>query len=654
MNETPLQVLLIEDNPGDVRLIREMLAELQDETFIVTIASTLAAGLQHLILNHFDIVLLDLNLPDSFGVDTLMKVRTNFPSVPVVVLTGFDDQSRGVQYVQAGAQDYLVKGILDGNLLSRSIRYSIERYRIENALRKNEEEYRSLIDDVFNNSTVGGLIFDRDHKIVWVNEAMERYSGIPREEMLGQNKLEVIRQRLKYIFEDSEEFERQVITAYKRGEYTDRFECHVLPALNRRERWLEHWSQSIHSGMYAGGRIVQYNDITERKKIETAEHEQRMLAEALRDTAAALTSTLNLEEVLDRILANIGRVVPHDIANIMLLDGEVVQVERRYGFDQFDVEESDWKPRFALNDVPTLAHMAETQQPAMIADIQMDTDRYMLTRLGRARAYAGVPIRLQNEVIGFINTFSYIPNFFNYNHTDRLAAFAEQAAIAIQNAWLYTQSRQLAAIEERQRLARELHDSVTQTLFTSTVIAESALRQWDKDPAKTRSLMEHVHNLTTSALAEMRVLLLELRPASLAEVNLKHLIRQLAQSIRGRKQVEVTLEIDDFEEPNADVKIALYRIAQEALNNVVKHSLATRVNINVKNVRDGIRLEVEDNGRGFNLHEVAPSSLGLGIMRERADDIGAHLTVESVPGEYTRIAALWLVEKPVEEKLHDR
>lgn len=643
MTDSVIRVLLVEDNPGDARLIREMLFSLNDEQFLLNTANTLAIGLQYLAQNSYDIVLLDLNLPDSFGVDTLLKVRMNFPHIPVVVLTGFDDQSRGVQYVQAGAQDYLVKGISDGNLLSRSIRYAVERYRIENALRKSEEEYRSLINDVFNNSAVGVLILDQDYCVVWVNEAIEHYFGIPRDQMLNKDNIELIQQRTKYIFEDSEDYAQRVLTAYERHKFNDRFECHVLPAVTRQERWLEHCSQPIHSGMYAGGRIVQYNDITERKKIETAEHQQRMLAEALRDTAAALTSTLNLEEVLDGILSNIGRVVPHDIANIMLCDGVNVRVERRYGFMQSDIEESDWKPRFTLSEVPTLVSMTETHQSIMLEDVQADKDRYHLTRLSKVRAYAGVPIRLQNEVIGFINIFSFIPNFFTYSHVDRLVAFAEQAAIAIQNARLYQQSQQLAAIEERQRLARELHDSVSQTLFTSNVIAESALRQWEKDPEKTYKLIDQLHHLTTSALAEMRILLLELRPAALSQVSLKHLIQQLGQSIRGRKQIEVTVEIDEIDEPNSEVKIALYRIAQEALNNVIKHSLATRVKISIKDVSDGgsIELSVQDNGRGFEIEAISPSSLGLGIMRERAEDIGAQLSVESIPAEYTRIRALW-------------
>jgi signal transduction histidine kinase len=198
-------------------------------------------------------------------------------------------------------------------------------------------------------------------------------------------------------------------------------------------------------------------------------------------------------------------------------------------------------------------------------------------------------------------------------------------------------SRELATLEERQRLARELHDSVTQTLFTANVIAESALRQWENDPEKTHAFVRQIKELTGGALAEMRVLLLELRPSSLAQVGLKLLITQFVQSIQSRRQIEITLQLAEYIELNTDHKIALYRIVQEACNNVIKHALATRLSIGMWSYADHIHLQIADNGRGFAPDQVSPNSLGMSIMHERAHEIGAQLSITTVPGSGTCI-----------------
>jgi len=131
----PTRILLIEDNPGDARLIREMMAEMKDTNFNLEYADRLSAGLKLLTKGNIDVVLLDLSLPDSFGLDTFTRVHNEAPEVAVIVLTGLDDETVGVKAVQEGAQDYLIKGKVDSNLLTRSILYAIERHRMLKALR---------------------------------------------------------------------------------------------------------------------------------------------------------------------------------------------------------------------------------------------------------------------------------------------------------------------------------------------------------------------------------------------------------------------------------------------------------------------------------------------------------------------------------------
>jgi signal transduction histidine kinase len=328
-------VLLIEDNPGDALLIREMLRDARDAVFVLETCATLADGVSALLKRRYDVVLLDINLPDSSGTQTVQRLLHHHPENAVVVMTGFDDQESAVEALKAGAQDYLVKGETNSNLLVRSIRYAIERHRID-------------------------------------------------------------------------------------------------------------------------------------------------LAEA-----------------------------------------------------------------------------------------------------------------------------------------------------------------ELAALKERQRLARELHDSVSQTLFTANVMAESALLQWDHNLTKARSLVEEVQQLTSSATAEMRILLLELRPVSLTQIHFQQLVEQLIHSQRAKHRVQATFDCDTLPSLSPDVQIALYRIIQEALNNMIKHSRATSCVVEIRCDDFTIDVIVRDNGRGFDVATASPTSFGLSIMHERAESIGAQLDIQSIPGKGTQVRVIW-------------
>jgi PAS domain S-box-containing protein len=638
MPSKSIHVLLIEDNPGDRRLIRELLKPTGTTSLELTFASSLAEGLSMLEHHLYDAVLLDLSLPDSMGIETVARVRTHSPDVAIIVLTGLDDERIGVQAVQEGAQDYLIKGSIDARLLVRTLFYAVERQRSATNLRRSEEEYRSLINDVFDTSMVAVLILDREFIIVWCNAATEIYFGLERSQIIGRDKRILIDDTLKCTFADPDEYVRRLMEAYQAGTFTTRLECHVLPEGSREERWLEYWSQPIRDGMFAGGRIEQYTDITNRKRYELAEQEQRLFAEALRDTGALLTSTLNLDEVLERILVAVDHVIPCDDANLMLLGDERINVIRhRNSAQAVAISDSD---SITVERASVLAKMLMQQRPIILEDTARQSLALPVAGYDASsvRSYLGVPIILRGRVIGFINAFGHSIGMFTLKEMDRLQAFAQQAAIAIDNARLYHESRELAAVQERQRLARDLHDSVSQTLFTATAMAESSLRQWHNAPDKAYRLLEEVHRMSQAALAEMRVLLLELRPSTLANIGLKQLLQQYLQPIGVRRNVEITLDMPDDLRLAPELQIGLYRIVQEALNNVDKHAQASLVYANLIETEDGLDLVIRDNGRGFDPSEISSTSMGLAIMQERAQEIGATLSISSQAGHGTRIA----------------
>jgi signal transduction histidine kinase len=195
-----------------------------------------------------------------------------------------------------------------------------------------------------------------------------------------------------------------------------------------------------------------------------------------------------------------------------------------------------------------------------------------------------------------------------------------------------------AAAEERNRLARDLHDAVSQTLFSASLIAEVLPKLWERNPLEGRKRLEEVRQLTRGALAEMRTLLLELRPSALAEAELPYLVRQLGESISGRSRIPVNVSIEGECSLPAEIKIALYRIAQEALNNVSKHSGAKQAVVTLECSDSQVELSVIDNGKGFDVAGASGKSLGMGIIHERAREIGAELAIQSQIGSGTSVS----------------
>jgi signal transduction histidine kinase len=371
---------------------------------------------------------------------------------------------------------------------------------------------------------------------------------------------------------------------------------------------------------------------------------QRVLAEALHDTAVVLSSTLDLSEVLDQILANIGRVVSHDVTDIMFIEHGVASIVRSRGYAQHGLvssEELMLDVHLSVENTPTLSTIVETRQPLVIPDTQLYGKWIKIPNIRSISSYLGVPILVDDEVIGFLNLNSLTPNFFTAQ-AQRLQAFANQAAVAIRNARLHQQAQKLAALEERQRLARDLHDAVSQTLFSASVIAESVPRLWEREPDKVSPKLLQLSRLNRGALAEMRTLLLELRPAALLNSSLGDLVHQLVQAIRGRREIEISLDVIDQQSLPPDVHLALYRIIQEALNNIIKHAQAATISIYFLSKEGAVQIQITDDGTGFDVEDRA-AGLGLGMMRERAEAIGAVLQVSSDIGRGTVVSVSWSV-----------
>jgi len=235
------------------------------------------------------------------------------------------------------------------------------------------------------------------------------------------------------------------------------------------------------------------------------------------------------------------------------------------------------------------------------------------------------------------------PRDFSVEEIGVALTFSDQVALAIENARLRLQAEQAAVIAERNRLARELHDSVNQSLFSTSLIAEVLPRLWDRNQEEGRQRLEELRQLTRGAMAEMRTLLFELRPAAFKEARLGDLLKLLTQGVAGRARIPITLTVDGDRTLPPDVQLALYRIAQEALNNVVKYADPRQTFVSLRCRPEQVELTICDDGRGFDPNSVSPEHLGVRIMHERAAAIHAMMNLKSSPGHGTQIEVIWPV-----------
>ena len=277
------------------------------------------------------------------------------------------------------------------------------------------------------------LIFalDPDGRITWANQMAHDIMGYTVEGVLGKSPIESLAP-------DSRALAVELLARLWKDDRVEQVEMEAITP-DGRPVTLEVRGRAL----YQNGQLVETlhiaRDITERKRIERIEREERAMVEALNDTAAALNSTLELDQVLDRILSNIGRVVPHDACSIWMIDPQngLAQIARSRGYAERDAGNDLSKLRVHVMDTACLRRMAETGLPLAIPDTSAEPDwvEFPITRW--IRSYAGGPIRVKGQVVGFISLESATPSFFTSAHTERLRAFADQAAIAIENARLY-------------------------------------------------------------------------------------------------------------------------------------------------------------------------------------------------------------------------
>ncbi len=394
---------------------------------------------------------------------------------------------------------------------------------------------------------------------------------------------------------------------------------------------------------------------------------RREVAEGLRGILAVLNSNESLDAILDYITASASRLLHADAVAIYRLQPEtnLLTIQSSHGLSN----------EFLAHSTIPLGQAATGQaalhgKPASIPDVYHLTEAYksalapqVLTLLKilskRYRAVLGVPLVIKQEKVGTLTLYYASPRKIEQEEMDLAVSFCDQVALAIENARLREKILEEAVAAERNRIARDLHDSVTQTLFSASLIAEVLPAIWGRDPQEAMYSLGEFRQITRGALAEMRTLLLELRPVGLTEGRLEDLIKQLTEGVSGRTRAPVEVRIEGEAILPLEVKLVFYRIAQEALNNLAKHANAQKGEVEIKSLpmrtkrsrkesdsalprySRSVALTIRDNGCGFDPRTVTSDHLGLGIMYERARGARASLSIHSKPGEGTEVSLLW-------------
>ena len=285
------------------------------------------------------------------------------------------------------------------------------------------------------------------------------------------------------------------------------------------------------------------------------------------------------------------------------------------------------------------AWMCEQRQPVLIADLSTDSRVPAAMRALGARALLMAPVQAEERVLGIVGLLRDATQSFRAEEVALLETISHQMGIAVLGQRLRQTAQQAALLEERQRLARDLHDSVTQSLYSVTLFAQASRSSAGVgNLSLTQQYISRLSEMAQQTLKEMRWLIYELRPALVEEVGLVNALRRRLEMVERRAGVEVEFRVERMGELDAALENAVYSIAQEALNNTLKHAAATYVTIRMSTDARDLRLEIQDDGKGFDPDAVRETAgIGLVSMQERAEQLGGSLSITSKPGQGTRI-----------------
>jgi len=701
MSRRPTKILLVEDNPGDVVLLREMLDPFhsRDSDYELAEAPRLASAIKHLQESDFDVVLLDLSLPDSQGIATVARVKDAWPNVPIVVLTGYDDDNIATDALRRGAQDYLVKGQIDRRMLLRAMRYAIERQRSEEQLRRQREQETALRDvaeavaSTLDLDTVLNLFLDkfaslfsklaftarlvdpktgsldpfafRNVEEIGLKSGPSAYQGVRARAIMALGKPLVLVDLLSDPHLGSSNFiKRNGFVSYAgipliaKGNSIG-----VIGVYSKERREFERDEVEFFSALGRQAAVAIYNSRIHEQAISAHERES-----VLRKINSALASTLDHQQVLKILLDRIEHLFPNYAVTVRLCNRETGVWD---GVACRNINEADWRSS-AIRSGTTIADaVAMARKPLAVANVQTDprirNPDFM--RHNGLVSYAGMPMIVQDEVIGVLGFYTNARHEFYGDELELLATLAGQAAVAIHNSQLYDRLKDSnesleKALEQKSILtgvmAHELKTPIQVILGSASMLADNLLGELT--PEQRRSvrvietgageLLELIdHTLQMARLEHGRTML------AVTEVGVCALLAELKVEFEGPfREKGVELEIDALSPGIMAIKtdrIKLKEILRNLIDNARKYTPQGKVAVRAAKIgEDRVEFTVSDTGVGvredllpkiFDLFyqvsyldkEKASAGLGLSIVKRLVESLSGEIEVSSEVGKGT-------------------
>jgi signal transduction histidine kinase len=358
----------------------------------------------------------------------------------------------------------------------------------------------------------------------------------------------------------------------------------------------------------------------------------------LNTIARTASATLEQEYSLPEVTAQIRNGFGYDQVDLFLVDDETNELALAASFGALTSMGAGYRQHMNIG---LIGKSARSGQTLRADDVRADAGYFAVAERSETRSELCVPIIASGRTLGLLNLESPQLAAFNDEDVAILETVADVLAGALENARLYRRAQAAAVLEERNRLARELHDSVSQQLFSMTLTAPAARAQLEKNPQRAAAQLDRLQETATAALAEMRALIFQLRPPALRDQGLVAALQQHAQALSRRESLAIALSVVGDDRMARGLEQPLFRIVQEALNNVVKHASARNVTVSLEFSAERVLVRVADDGLGFD-PEATPSGqgrhLGMISMRERAAEIGGTMELRSRIGGGTEVA----------------
>ena len=507
------------------------------------------------------------------------------------------------------------------------------REQAEAALRESERRARALLDAPPDSA----LLTDLEGRILDINEIAAERLGISIQDGQGINVFDL--------------FEPPV--AETRRSKADELILTKKPVAWEDKREGKYYENRLFPIIDDEGNVtsiaVYGADISERYRAEEALRQRIEDLNFLNQIGHIVTSTANLPIALQSLAELITRHYEARYTHIIFRATESDDLKYMVGYD-FEIGPiGQTQIDVPLEEIPLIGRVLDSGESLVDSEIQKihwDPAVREFLHEYQIQCLMLIPIKLRGEIVGVVAvTCNQVDRHFSEDEIQLAETIAADISRVVDSTWLQEKERQAAAGEERSRLARDLHDAVTQTIYSASLIAQVLPTVWERSPTEGQRNLVKLRQLVRGALGEMRTLLFELRPASLEAADLTTLLRHLGDALTGRSRIPVTFQTAGESHPPTEVKIAFYRIAQEAFNNIAKHSEATQAIVELQSDSNQVKLSVRDDGRGFDQNNVAEDKLGIQIMTERANDIDARLELNTTPGKGTQISLTWSGEE---------